>query len=61
MKVIVTGSRSGKSTGGYITAEMDDPRRPSREFVRQAKRNLGAHRISISIEDQPDEPPAWRG
>jgi hypothetical protein len=29
MKVIITGTRKGQPTGGYITAEMDDPRRPN--------------------------------
>jgi hypothetical protein len=61
MKVIITGTRQGQPTGGYMTTEMDNPRHPSKEFVKQAKINLNAHKISISIEDQPDRPSVWRG
>jgi hypothetical protein len=61
VKVIITGTRSSQSTGGYMTAEMDDPRHPSREFVRQAKTNLGAHRISISVDNGGQQPPVWQG
>jgi hypothetical protein len=61
MKVIITGKRGNQQIGGYLTAEMDDPRHPSKEFVRRAKEELGAHKIYIAINEGPQEPPVWHG
>jgi len=47
MKVYITG----EGTIGQIEAEIDNPRHPSREFVRQAKIRLGAQKIRIHPED----------
>jgi hypothetical protein len=61
MKVIITGKRKGQPTCGYISAEMDNPTKPSREFVKQAKINLSAHKIFISLDDDEQKPPVWQG